>query len=93
MAHAHELLVTVEENMLQGGAGSAVNEVLAEQGTDVRVLNLGIPDEFIGHGDHQQQLADCGLDTAGIIRAIRGALKTSRLAAPASAIPGKLLSG
>jgi 1-deoxy-D-xylulose-5-phosphate synthase len=71
MARNHHLIVTVEENALQGGAGSAVNEVLLAQGADNRILNLAIPDNFISHGDHQQQLADCGLDAAGIIAAIK----------------------
>jgi 1-deoxy-D-xylulose-5-phosphate synthase len=71
MAANHRLIVTVEENALQGGAGSAVNEVLLAQGADNRILNLAIPDRFISHGSHQQQLAECGLDAAGIIAAIR----------------------
>ena len=70
MAEQHSLVVTVEENAVQGGAGSAVNEVLQKQGTEIRVLNLGIPDQFIGHGSHQEQLAECGLDKAGILAAI-----------------------
>ncbi|RLA01559.1 MAG: 1-deoxy-D-xylulose-5-phosphate synthase, partial [Gammaproteobacteria bacterium] len=73
MAREHHLIVTVEENALQGGAGSAVNEVLLAQGADNRILNLAIPDHFISHGDHQQQLIDCGLDAAGIIAAIKNA--------------------
>ena len=88
MADAHELVVTVEENALQGGAGSAVNEVLAELGAAVRILNLGIPDEFIGHGDHQQQLADCGLDAAGITAAVERVPGVGR-----SGTSGKLQSG
>ena len=71
MARDHHLIVTVEENALQGGAGSAVNEVLLAQGADNRILNLAIPDVFISHGGHQQQLAECGLDAAGIIAAVR----------------------
>ncbi|NOR39598.1 MAG: 1-deoxy-D-xylulose-5-phosphate synthase [Gammaproteobacteria bacterium] len=70
IAEQHPLIVTVEENALQGGAGSAVNDVLLERGADNRILNLGIPDTFIDHGDHQQQLAECGLDAAGILAAI-----------------------
>jgi len=66
----HELIVTVEENALQGGAGSAVNEELQAQGFPVPVLNLGIPDRFIGHGSHAQQLAACGLDCSGILASI-----------------------
>ena len=74
MARDHDLIVTVEENVLQGGAGSAVNEVLLAQGHAVRSLNLGIPDRFIDHGDHQQQLAECGLDATGIRTAISRAM-------------------
>jgi 1-deoxy-D-xylulose-5-phosphate synthase len=73
MASSHELIVTVEENVLQGGAGSAVNEVLNALGGTVPTVNLGIPDSFIEHGNHQQQLADCGLDCAGILAGIRKA--------------------
>jgi 1-deoxy-D-xylulose-5-phosphate synthase len=73
LAGTHELIVTVEENALQGGAGSAVNEALLAEGRAVRILNLGIPDRFIGHADQQQQLAECGLDAAGIEAAIEAA--------------------
>jgi len=71
MAQQHELLVTVEENVIAGGAGAAVNELLVQQGIVMPVLNLGIPDHFIGHGNHTQQLAECGIDAAGIETAIR----------------------
>ena len=71
MARTHEIIVTVEENALAGGAGSAVNEVLLAHDAPNRIINLGIPDSFIGHGDHARQLADCGLDTDGILAAIR----------------------
>jgi len=76
LAREHEMLVTVEENAVQGGAGSAVNEVLLRLGTGNRVLNLGIPDTFIGHASHQQQLAACGLDAAGIRAAIEAVIAT-----------------
>jgi 1-deoxy-D-xylulose-5-phosphate synthase len=69
-ANSHNLLVTVEEHVIAGGAGSAVNEVLATHGYHTPMLNLGIPDRFIGHGSHAGQLADCGLDADGIRRAI-----------------------
>jgi 1-deoxy-D-xylulose-5-phosphate synthase len=71
LATSHDLLVTVEENVVAGGAGSAVVEALAEDGMPVLVLTLGLPDHFVEHGDHQQLLADCGLDAAGILRAVR----------------------
>ncbi len=73
MASEHELIVTVEENVLQGGAGSAVNEFLNTLDKPVQTINLGIPDAFIEHGDHQQQLEECGLDTDGILAAIEKA--------------------
>jgi 1-deoxy-D-xylulose-5-phosphate synthase len=70
LAHSHDLLVTVEENVVAGGAGSAVNECLTAAGIATRVVNLGLPDEFIEHGSPREQLAQCGLDAAGIRRTI-----------------------
>ena len=71
LATTHELVVTVEENVVEGGAGCAVLECLAAQAIEVQVLQLGLPDRFVEHGDPAQLLADCGLDAAGIARAIR----------------------
>ena len=71
LATTHELVVTVEENVVNGGAGSAVLELLAAEGLGVPVLQLGLPDHFVEHGDPQVLLADCGLDRDGIVRAIR----------------------
>jgi 1-deoxy-D-xylulose-5-phosphate synthase len=71
LATTHELLVTVEENVVMGGAGASVLESLAAQGIEIPVLALGLPDEFVEHGDPVQLLAACGLDAAGIVRAIR----------------------
>ncbi|MGA7950469.1 MAG: 1-deoxy-D-xylulose-5-phosphate synthase [Thiobacillaceae bacterium] len=71
LAAGHELLVSVEENAEAGGAGSAVTEWLARVPGMVRLLQLGLPDRFIEHGDHARQLAACGLDAAGIESAIR----------------------
>ncbi|HDZ47735.1 hypothetical protein LCGC14_0107680 [marine sediment metagenome] len=73
-ADEHELLVTLEENVVAGGAGSAVNELLHAEGVQVEVLNLGLPDTFVEHGTPAELLADCDLDTAGIERAIRARL-------------------
>ena len=70
LARSHEALVTVEEGAIMGGAGSAVLECLAASGMAVPVLQLGLPDEFIEHGDPAKLLALCGLDAAGIERAI-----------------------
>ncbi|HEY2627706.1 MAG TPA: 1-deoxy-D-xylulose-5-phosphate synthase, partial [Usitatibacter sp.] len=71
LASSHDLLVTVEENVIQGGAGSAVAEALASAGFAARLLMLGLPDRFVEHGDVQLLLADCGLDAAGIARSVR----------------------
>jgi 1-deoxy-D-xylulose-5-phosphate synthase len=74
LAEGHELLVTVEEHQVIGGAGSAVCEALSELGLEKRVLLLGLPDRFIDHGDPARLLASVGLDCAGITRSIRGVL-------------------
>ena len=70
LACTHELLVTVEENMVSGGAGSAVNECLAARGVVADCLNLGLPDRFVEHGERAELLADCGLNADGIRLAI-----------------------
>jgi 1-deoxy-D-xylulose-5-phosphate synthase len=70
-AQRHTLLVTLEENAVAGGAGSAVNELLLAEGCAVPVLNLGLPDVFVEHGPPARLLADCGLDAAGIEASIR----------------------
>jgi 1-deoxy-D-xylulose-5-phosphate synthase len=71
LADSHDLIVTVEENVVLGGAGSAVAEYLAAQGRAVRVLHLGLPDRFVEHGDPALLLKQCGLDPEGILRAVR----------------------
>ncbi|MCE8017141.1 1-deoxy-D-xylulose-5-phosphate synthase [Halomonas sp. MCCC 1A17488] len=70
----HELLVTLEENVVAGGAGSGVNELLAAEGVPAALLNLGLPDAFVEHGKPAELLAECGLDAAGIEAAIRARL-------------------
>jgi 1-deoxy-D-xylulose-5-phosphate synthase len=70
LAATHELLVTLEENVIAGGAGSAVNELLAREGPRVGLLNLGLPDSFLSHGKAADLLAACGLDSAGITASI-----------------------
>jgi 1-deoxy-D-xylulose-5-phosphate synthase len=70
LAASHDLLVTVEEGAIMGGAGSAVAEALAAAGLTKPLLQLGLPDKFIDHGDAPQLLAQCGLDAAGIAASI-----------------------
>ena len=70
MARTHELVVTLEENAVMGGAGSAVSEALQAAGLSTAVLQLGLPDRFIEHGNPEQLLSDCGLDQAGIVAAV-----------------------
>ncbi len=74
LSDSHELLVTVEENAVMGGAGSAVNEWLLAQGIKLPVLNLGLPDIYVEHAKPAEMLAECGLDAAGIEAAIRARL-------------------
>ncbi len=71
LASSHHLLVTVEENVIAGGAGSAVSEYLNSRGIDLPLLQLGLPDHFVDHGNHQTLLSELGLDAAGIERSIR----------------------
>ncbi|ROH87232.1 1-deoxy-D-xylulose-5-phosphate synthase [Pseudomethylobacillus aquaticus] len=70
LAISHKLLVTVEENTLSGGAGTAVLEALQAMQLTVEALCLGLPDQFIEHGVHETMLADCGLNAQGILASI-----------------------
>ncbi len=70
MAEDHDLLVTVDENAIAGGAGSAVNECLMAHDVRISVLNHGLPDRFIQHGEREDMLTDAGLDADGILRAV-----------------------
>src|SRR5690606_15021444 len=88
MAQQHELLVTIEDNVIAGGAGSAVAECLAARGVTASMLHLGLPDRFIDHGDQNLLLAAAGLDAEGITAAV--AARLSRVTAdPASLAPVK----
>jgi 1-deoxy-D-xylulose-5-phosphate synthase len=71
LAQSHDLLVTLEDNAVMGGAGSAVNEYLHAAELPVAVLNLGLPDEYIDHAQREEQLAACGLDADGIVKRVR----------------------
>jgi 1-deoxy-D-xylulose-5-phosphate synthase len=71
LADTHDLLVTVEENVVMGGAGSAVLEALQRFGKRIAVLQLGLPDRFIDQGDPGIQIAHAGLNKESIAKAIR----------------------
>ncbi len=75
LAGTHELVVTVEENSIMGGAGSAVAEALAARSIGTPLLQLGLPDRYVDHGDQAQLLASIGLDGRGIVAAIRARLR------------------
>lgn len=71
LAATHDAFVTVEEGAIMGGAGAAVAEAMAAEGIVKPLLNLGLPDQFIDHGDAAQLLGACGLDAKGIAASIR----------------------
>jgi 1-deoxy-D-xylulose-5-phosphate synthase len=70
MAHSHEYIITVEDNSIQGGAGSAVNEVLAAN-TNVKIKNLGLPDIYQNHASREQLLEQAGIDAPSILKSIQ----------------------
>ncbi|WP_295488706.1 1-deoxy-D-xylulose-5-phosphate synthase [Pseudomonas sp. REB1044] len=74
MADSHELLVTLEENAIMGGAGSAVSEYLAREAVVMPLLHLGLPDHYVEHAKPEQMLAECGLDATGIEASITARL-------------------
>ena len=76
LAATHDLVVTLEENALIGGAGSEVSRIIERLPKRPRVLRLGLPDQFVDHGDQAQLLASVGLDKAGILASISDALST-----------------
>ena len=77
LAASHELLVTVEENAVIGGVGAEVARVLHEAGKTTRVLQLGLPDRFIDHGDQAQLLAEIGLDATSVTQQIEAAYQVN----------------
>ncbi|MGQ0697564.1 MAG: 1-deoxy-D-xylulose-5-phosphate synthase [Panacagrimonas sp.] len=75
LANENDLIVTLEDNVKSGGAGSGVNEVLVAQHHTVPVINLGLPDQFVEHGSREELLAQVGLDGAGVLRAVQKRLR------------------
>jgi 1-deoxy-D-xylulose-5-phosphate synthase len=70
LAARHRAIITIEENAVMGGAGSAVGELLASNGVQIPLLHLGIPDAFIEHGSRDSCLAAAGLDLAGLNQSV-----------------------
>jgi len=75
LANKHKVLVTVEDNVIAGGAGSGVNEFILGQGISVKVLNIGLPDQFIKHGTQAEIHQELGLDAEGIKAQIAAFIK------------------
>jgi 1-deoxy-D-xylulose-5-phosphate synthase len=93
LARKHDLLVTLEENALSGGAGSAVHECLMRRNVQVPLLQLGLPDRFIEHGTRDEALRDAGLDREGIRQSITTRLPhVARGSARVHALPTTLPS-
>jgi 1-deoxy-D-xylulose-5-phosphate synthase len=94
VASTHQAIVTLEENVVAGGAGSAVGEVLAEGHLRIPLLQIGLPDRFIEHGSREDCLAAAGLDTPTVMRTVED--WWDRLAGERSgrgaARPGRLLA-
>ena len=84
---SHSLIVTLEDNATSGGAGSAVNEFLNKEGLQIPVINLGIPDEYIEHATREEQLAEIGLDSEGIVKCVRGAQDLMQVDQPVNGTP------
>ena len=70
LANSHDLLLSLEDNAISGGAGSAVNEVLLANNLNTHIINMGLPDTFQEHGSRGELLADAGLSTGDIMAKI-----------------------
>ena len=79
LARSHELLVTIEEGCIPGGAGAGVLEYLQKEALNIPVLNLGIPDRYIEAARHAEQLEECGLNRDGIIHAVKKRLDRTQV--------------
>jgi 1-deoxy-D-xylulose-5-phosphate synthase len=79
LATSHQLVVSIEENTVLGGAGSAINEYLLYANYSIPVLNLGLPDRFLDHGKIADMLAEVGLDASGVVQAIKQKLAACKI--------------
>ena len=78
-AEKHSLIVTVEDNSVMGGAGSAVNEVLAEDNSNVKIINIGTPDIFFHHATREEQLEQSGISKKDILKKIKNCIENNNL--------------
>ena len=78
-AEKHSLIVTVEDNSVMGGAGSAVNEVLAEDNSNVKIINIGTPDIFFNHATREEQLEQSGISKKDILKKIKKCIENNNL--------------
>jgi len=78
LAASHQYFITVEDNVIAGGAGSAVNEFVLKNKLKVCVRNIGLPDKFLGHGSREEILAEAGLDEDEILNSIKSFISTSK---------------
>jgi len=76
LAQDHDYFVTIEDGVIQGGAGSACLEALAAMGLNKPLLQLGLPDSFIEHGDYKLLMSNCGLNAEGILKSIQARFPT-----------------
>jgi 1-deoxy-D-xylulose-5-phosphate synthase len=88
LATTHDVIITVEENVIMGGAGSAVAESLSAQNLTLPILHLGLPDHFVEHGDPAVLLADCGLTREGIVASVEKWIAASDTPAVNSRVAG-----
>jgi 1-deoxy-D-xylulose-5-phosphate synthase len=85
LAQNHDYFVTIEDGVIQGGAGSACLEALSAMGINKPLLQLGLPDEFVEHGDYKLLMSKCGLDSEGIAKAISLRFPIKTIANPVAA--------
>ena len=78
-AEKYSLIVTVEDNSIMGGAGSAVNEVLSEHNFNIKTINIGTPDKFFLHATREEQLEESGISAENIINKIKNYIENNHL--------------
>ncbi len=79
MQQKHDLIVTVEDNVVKGGAGSGINEVLAELKSSVNILNLGLPDKYQDHGSREDLLQEAQIDSVGITQKVKAFMNQHKI--------------